>query len=310
MVFPMAATVEVAFLQVLACAAWADKTVSNAEINFLKRFVREFDLGGAEWAQVEIYLDEPVDAAERKRVTRRFLSRVRRARERRRLLAAVAQLVQSDEEVTVEEREWLEELRDLVAGARRPAFFLDGLKSLLTGGGEASGAVQAGREADLHDFIHNRVLFKLRRRLPAGGLEKEGSPEKLKKLCLSAALLGRVGYVDNEFLPQEQALLKKVLKDSWHVSAATADAVSEIALEVGGQGIDLHRLLQEAKATLSGEERHRTLGALFALAHAEGKMSSEEIEEIRTIAHGLGFSHRQFINAKLKVLGRRSERGG
>jgi uncharacterized tellurite resistance protein B-like protein len=299
----MAATVEVAFLQVLACAAWADERVSNAEINFLKRFVREFNLGGDEWAQVEMYLDEPVDAAERKRVTRRFLSRVHRAKERRRLLDAVAEMLHSDEEVAGKEREWLEELRDLVSGARRSAFLLDGLKSLLRGGRIASGAAQPGREADLHDFIHNRVLFKLRRRLPTGRLEKEGSPEKLKKLCLSAALLGRVGYVDSEFLPQEQAFLKKVLKDSWHVSAVTADAVAQIALEVGGQGIDLHRLLQEAKATLSGEDRHRTLDALFALAHAEGKMSSEEIEEIRTVAHGLGFSQRQFINAKLKVLG-------
>jgi uncharacterized tellurite resistance protein B-like protein len=43
---------------------------------------------------------------------------------------------------------------------------------------------------------------------------------------------------------------------------------------------------------------------LFGLAQAEGKMTGQEIEEIRKIAYGLDLSHRQFINAKLKVLGR------
>jgi len=33
-------------------------------------------------------------------------------------------------------------------------------------------------------------------------------------------------------------------------------------------------------------------------------MTGEEIEEIRKIAYGLDLTHREFINAKLKVLGR------
>jgi len=46
------------------------------------------------------------------------------------------------------------------------------------------------------------------------------------------------------------------------------------------------------------------LEGLFAIATADGKMSVEEVEEIRKIAYGLGFSHREFINAKLKVMGK------
>ena len=42
----------------------------------------------------------------------------------------------------------------------------------------------------------------------------------------------------------------------------------------------------------------------LGLAQAENKMSSQEIEEIRKIAYGLDLTHREFINAKLKVLGR------
>ncbi len=44
------------------------------------------------------------------------------------------------------------------------------------------------------------------------------------------------------------------------------------------------------------------LEGIFALSMAEGRMSNEEVEEIRKIAYMLDFSHKQFIEAKLKVL--------
>ena len=49
-------------------------------------------------------------------------------------------------------------------------------------------------------------------------------------------------------------------------------------------------------------ERKRLVEGIFALAKAEGNMSNEEIEEIRKVAYGLELSHKEFIDAKLKVL--------
>lgn len=302
----MASSMQVEFLKVLACVAWADEEVTNAELNFIKRFVRQFDLTGEEWAQVEMYLDEKVGVEEMRRTTRRFLSRVGRPRERQMLVDAVEQLLKSDEKLTDTEREWMSDLQEVVSGAKGTPFFLDGLKSLLRIGGKSRASPHVsskdGRDAEFHDFIHNRVLFRLRRRLGPERLEKEGSPEKLKKLTLSAALLARVGYVDNEFLPQEEAFMKKVLCEAWGASPPMAEAVSQVAMETVSQGVDLHRLIQEVKATMPVAERKQLLEGMFALSKAEGKMSNEEIEEIRSVAYGLGFSHRQFINAKLKVL--------
>jgi hypothetical protein len=40
---------------------------------------------------------------------------------------------------------------------------------------------------------------------------------------------------------------------------------------------------------------------LFAIAAADGEACYEEIEEIRAIAQSLKLSHRQFIDAKLKI---------
>jgi uncharacterized tellurite resistance protein B-like protein len=300
----MAFSTQIEFLKVLACMAWADQELTNAEINVIKRFMREFGLSGNEWMQVAMYLDVKVDAEETKRVIRRFLSRVHNPRERKRLIAAVEELQKSDENRTPSEREWMQELHDAVAETRRGRFLLDGLKSFLRIGASETASASAGREAQFHDFLHNRVLFALRHRVDSKKLESVGSPKKIKELTLYAAFLAQVGYVDDTFVPQEKAFIEKLLRKSWGVPPSVAEAVTDVAIEVVGQGLDVHRMIQEAKSTLSMNKRKTLIEALFSLSQAEGKMSFEEIEAIRKIAYGLDFSHREFINAKLKVLGR------
>jgi len=41
---------------------------------------------------------------------------------------------------------------------------------------------------------------------------------------------------------------------------------------------------------------------LFAVSAADGQMSLDEIEEIRVISRGLNLTHKDFIDAKLKIL--------
>ena len=50
----MTSSTQVEFLKVLACVAWADEEVTQEEMNFIKQFVRRFDLSGDDWAQVEM----------------------------------------------------------------------------------------------------------------------------------------------------------------------------------------------------------------------------------------------------------------
>jgi len=299
----MALPTQIEFLKVLACMAWADEKVTRAEISLIGRLMHDFHLSGEERMEVETYLDEKVDSEEAKRVTRRFLSHVRRAAPRKQLVATVEKLLDSDESRTPEELEWLQELNDAVAESNG-SFLLDGLRSVLRIGATAAGRSESGREAQLHDFIHNRVLFKLRHRVGAKILERETNPDKLKEFTLCAAFLARVGYIDEEFLPQEKQFIEKLLRDVWGLSPSLAEAVCGVAMEAANGDLDLFRLIQETKATLSTNKRKSLLEALFALALAEGKMTGKEIEEIRKIAYGLEFTHREFINAKLKVLGR------
>jgi uncharacterized tellurite resistance protein B-like protein len=299
----MALPAQIEFLKVLACMAWADEKVTRAEISLIGRLMHEFHLSGEERMQVETYLDEKVDSEEAKRVTRRFLARVRRPAQRRELVATVEKLLDSDEHRAPEEREWLRELNNAVAESNG-SFLLDALRSVLRIGAAGTHKADPGRDEYLHDFIHNRVLFKLRHRVGAKILERETNPDKLKELTLCAAFLARVGYIDENFLPQEKQFIERLLREVWGISPSLAEAVCAVAMEAANVGLDLFRLIQETKATLSVNKRKTLIEALFALALAEGRMTGQEIEEIRKIAYSLEFTHREFINAKLKVLGR------
>jgi uncharacterized tellurite resistance protein B-like protein len=299
----MASPTQIEFLKVLACMAWADEELTRSEINLIGRLMRDFQLSGEDRMQVEMYLDEKVGLEEARRVTRRFLARVRSTTQRKQLVATVKQLLDSDERRTAEEQEWLQEMHEAIAESSG-SFLLDGLRSVLRIGSAGADHSDSARELHFHDFIHNRVLFKLRRRVGAKVLERETKPDTLKELTLYAALLARVGYVDEEFLPQEKQFIEKLLVEVWGVSRALAEAVCGVAMETANGGLDLYRLIQETRATLLPDKRKSLLEALFGIAQAEGKMTGQEIEEIRKIAYGLDLSHRQFINAKLKVLGR------
>ena len=70
-----------------------------------------------------------------------------------------------------------------------------------------------------------------------------------------------------------------------------------------GKNLDLYRMAREFFAKTSELERERFLETLFAVANGDGKVSSQETEEIRTISKPLKMSHNQFIRAKLRAAG-------
>ena len=82
---------------------------------------------------------------------------------------------------------------------------------------------------------------------------------------------------------------------------AAAGVVAQVAVSEIGKDLDYYRLTRQFFEYTSEDERLRFLDALFAVTIGDGHASEEEIEEIRTISHGLLLSHDQFIAAKLKV---------
>ena len=87
----------------------------------------------------------------------------------------------------------------------------------------------------------------------------------------------------------------------WLLPEAQATLVAEVAASEIGRGLDYYRLSREFFECTDEDERVRFMDVLFAVADGDGRVSYEEIEEIRTIANVQKLSHKQFIDAKLKI---------
>ena len=97
------------------------------------------------------------------------------------------------------------------------------------------------------------------------------------------------------------------LHEHWHLDAEQAAFVAGVAISETASLMDRYRLAREFATVCGPLERAEFLDVLFAVAAADGVASYDEIEEIRGIAQTLKLSHRQFIDAKLKLPRERRE---
>jgi uncharacterized tellurite resistance protein B-like protein len=95
--------------------------------------------------------------------------------------------------------------------------------------------------------------------------------------------------------------MENALQTHWHLAPEQAAFVTDVAVSETASLLDPHRLARQFADACGPEERAEFLDVLFAIAAADGEACYEEIEEIRAIAQSLKLSHRQFIDAKLKI---------
>ena len=157
------------------------------------------------------------------------------------------------------------------------------------------------REVYLEDFTHNKIFYLVSRRLELESEDISVSEPVLRKLSLAGGLMANVAYVDQEVTEAEFDAMADILEAKWGASTVEAALVAEVAVSETSQGLDIYRLSREFFETTTAEQRVRFLDVLFAVADGDGRVSYEETEEIRMIAKILKLTHRQFIDAKLKI---------
>lgn len=289
--------------KVIIAAAWADGSVSHDEINCLKDLLfRIPDLNARDWATLEIYIDSPIEPEERERLLEDLQLALRSRSDKKLALSALDDLISADGEITEEERAVAGEIKAAIESAGTG--IVGGLGKLITGPIQRRSQAIAGapnREAFLDDFIRNRVFYGVRRRLGENELELDLSERDLWKLSLSGGLMARVAHVDREVTEGEFDAMAEALKQNWQLSAEAAAVVAEVAISAVAENMDYYRMAREFFTCTNEEERVRFLDVLFAVADGDGQVSHEEIEQIRSIARHLKLTHKQFIDAKLKI---------
>lgn len=289
--------------KVIIAAAWADGEVAHEELNCLKDLLfRLPGLTGREWAMLDMYIESPVGAAERKRLVEQLQNELRSSRDKSLALQNLDDMVAADGIVSEEEKAIIEEIKSQIETANVSVFgqlgrvVRDSIQRR-----EAALSDAPNREEHLEDFIKNKVYYGVQRRLELGEVSLDIPEDRLRKLSMVGGLMARVAHVDLVVTNEEFEAIVNSLKNEWGISQDEATFVTEVAVSEVGPDMDYYRLTREFFTSTNEEERRKFLNVLFSVANADGFVSSKEIEEVRTIANSLRLTHKQFIDAKLTI---------
>jgi uncharacterized tellurite resistance protein B-like protein len=289
--------------KVVIAAAWADGEVSHDEINSLKDLLfRLRELTARDWAELEIYIDNPIDAHERNRLVADLQNAINSRNAKNLAMATLEEMVHADGQVTEQEQAIAEEIKAAIDSANVGIVGL--LAKMVQGPMQRRGQALSeapNRELYLEDYLRNRIFYQVRRRLNLGEAEIELPEEEMRKLSLAGGLMTRVAHVDREVTSEEFAAIVDALQKGWGLTRESGAFVAEVAVSALSAGLDFYRLTRDFFTSTTEAERVQFLDALFAVAASDGKVTHQETEEIRIIARGLKLTHKQFINSKLRA---------
>ncbi len=288
--------------KVVIAAAWADGEMTHEEVNSLKDLLfRLPSLTASEWATLEIYMDSPVDDAERQRLVADLQEAIASPADKDLALGTLRDLVEADGKVSQTERTVLADIEEAIRSVE--VGLLGQLAGLVRGAVQRRSAAVSdlpNREIYLDEFVKNKVYYTARRRLDMGQTEVEIPENVLQELSLAGGLMARVAHVDSEVKETEFDTMVEALQNHWGLDRKAAAFVVEIAVSEVSLNLDYFRLTREFFETTTKQKRVGFVDVLFAVAAADGMVSHSETEEIRLIARQLKLTHKEFINAKLK----------
>ena len=124
-------------------------------------------------------------------------------------------------------------------------------------------------------------------------------PARARFLAAFAYVLSRVAHADSHISEDETEKMHEIVKKLGHLPEAQAVLVVEIAkaqTRLFG-GTENYLVTREFREIATGEQRLELLDCLFAVAAAEGGISTAEESQSGQIAKELGFTQPEYASA-------------
>ena len=296
--------------KLLIGVAWADGKLTKQEINALKELLFLLpEISGEEWMALELYMESPVGEEERQQLLGRVLNGISSQADKTLVLETLGKLVHVEGVSKEAEASVVDELRkDIEAKSTGLLGHLMNPLKRAIGSRTSHYVADGGRESRIDDYIKNTVYYQLVSEMENRGITVSLPDEEIRRVCLAAGLMARVAWVDKAFCEQEQDSVVRALAEEWELPQEEAQLIMEIGHQRIMKGLDFVQLSKGFCDCTTLSERKKFLHSLFAIANTAHKTSSQEIEEIRSIAKGLELGHQDFIEAKLTIS--REDRGG
>ena len=129
----------------------------------------------------------------------------------------------------------------------------------------------------------------------------KGADQFHKLQVATCALLLEIAHADDEFSQEEKRSITDNLKNQFHLSKEEADELMEVAEKERKQSIDLWRFAGLINKNCSVEEKIQMIEMIWDLIYVDECLHAHEDYLVHKLATLLGLSHKQLIDAKMKV---------
>jgi len=116
------------------------------------------------------------------------------------------------------------------------------------------------------------------------------------------ALFLEMGRIDETFTEQEMTQVLSILTDKYGLSGEDAQALLDEAERELAESVDLWQFARVINARYSMAKKEKLIERLWQIVYVDGKMDRYEHYLMNKLSKLLGLSHKQLIDAKLKVL--------
>jgi uncharacterized tellurite resistance protein B-like protein len=133
-------------------------------------------------------------------------------------------------------------------------------------------------------------------------------PDRARHLAAFAYVLSRVASADLTISDVEMQKIVEIVQRVGHLPEDQALLVAEIARSqnVLFGGTENFLVTREFKEIATDDERRELLDCLFAVSAADDAITGEEENQVWQIASELGFSHREYVDARMAYSDKRT----
>ncbi len=129
----------------------------------------------------------------------------------------------------------------------------------------------------------------------------ETTPNPDRIPLAAAVLLLEIAHADGDFSADEEKLIQEVLQQRFALNTEMCKELLQLAEDAKKHSSDLHQFTSLVNRHFSQPEKEEIIESFWHLAFADGRLDAHEEAMLRQLGSLIGLSHRQFIDAKIKV---------
>lgn len=130
----------------------------------------------------------------------------------------------------------------------------------------------------------------------------QAGPDQHGLQLATAALLFEMLRADDAEHPEERDTLERALQASFTLSDSETQELAQLAEREAAESVSLFQFTGLINKHFSPEDKVRVVEMLWRVAYADGRLDRYEEALVRKIAELIHVPHRQFMQAKHRVL--------